>query len=145
MPSARAGSAEPANSTKSAEDAENVGARRGDAGSDLPMSHDIAFSVAHPDCPPPLLPGPFGVASFGQDHTGQAARSASRYRNGTAQPRYLARNSAIFVPACAMWRTPLRWPFGPSIATVSTGVPLALIAAAVRSIHSWRKTWSVGV
>ena len=34
---------------------------------------------------------------------------------------------------------------GPSIATVSTGVPLALIAAAVRSIHSWRKTWSVGV
>jgi hypothetical protein len=63
----------------------------------LPMSHDIAFSVAHPDCPPPLLPGPFGVASFGQDPTGQAARSASRYRNGTAQPRYLARNSAILV------------------------------------------------
>src|SRR3954447_26640387 len=98
MPSAPGGSAWPANSTISAADAANAGARRRDAGSDLPMSDDIAFSVAHPDCPPPLLPGPFGVASFGQDPTGQAAGSASRCRHetgGAAQPRYLARNSAI--------------------------------------------------
>ena len=58
---------------------------------------------------------------------------------------YFTNPAAIFGPAFAIWERPFKWPFGPVIGKVSTAVPFALMAAAVRSIHSGGKTRSVGV
>jgi hypothetical protein len=98
--------------------------------------------------PPALVSPPARAATTTRAQPasiGAGAARAGAIERRPPEPRYFARNSAILGPAGAMCSTPLRCPFGPPICSVSTGVPAPLIAAAVRSTHSERKTWSVGV
>src|SRR5271169_5656589 len=62
-----------------------------------------------------------------------------------ASTSYLARNAAILSFACAIATTPFRWPLGPTILAVSTGVPFAAIAFTVSSTSASGKIRSVGV